>query len=134
MEGSIVDLSKYRLERAREDFKTANDNFVEGSYRASVNRSYYAIFHAMRAITALDEFDSSKHSGVIAYINRQYVKEGIFNKELSKILDSAFRLREKADYDDFYIVSIEDAENQLKKASRVLEMTKPYLEEKWKIQ
>ena len=134
MESSVIQLSKYRYNRALEVFQDANILFEKKSLASSVNRSYYAIFHAMRAITALDEFDSSNHSGVIAYINRQYVKEGIFNKELSKILDSAFRLREKADYDDFYIVSIEDAENQLKKASRVLEMTKPYLEEKWKIQ
>ena len=84
MEGSIVDLSKYRLERAREDFKTANDNFVEGSYRASVNRSYYAIFHALRAITALDQFDSGKHSGIMAYVNQHYVKKGVFDKAFSK--------------------------------------------------
>ena len=60
MEGSVVDLSRYRLERAKDDLKTARDNFNEGSYRASVNRSYYAIFHALRAITALDQFDSGK--------------------------------------------------------------------------
>ena len=59
MDGSLIDLSKYRLERAREDLQTARDNFENGSYRASVNRSYYAIFHALRAVTALDDFDSS---------------------------------------------------------------------------
>ena len=41
--GSVTDLSRYRLERAKEDLKTAGDNLREGSYRASVNRSYYAI-------------------------------------------------------------------------------------------
>lgn len=49
----------------------------------------------------MDGFDSGKHSGGIAYINKMYVKEGIFDRQLSKILDTAFRLREKADYDDF---------------------------------
>lgn len=73
--GSVTDLSRYRLERAREDLKTAGDNLREGSYRASVNRSYYAIFHALRSITALDGFDSGKHSGIIAYINQNYVKQ-----------------------------------------------------------
>ena len=54
MEGSVADLSKYRLEKAKEDLRTARDNFAKGSYRVAVNRAYYAIFHAIRAITALD--------------------------------------------------------------------------------
>ena len=68
MEGSITDLSKYRLVKAKEDLQTAKNNLTERSYRASVNRSYYAIFHALRAITALDTFDSKKHSGIISFI------------------------------------------------------------------
>ena len=131
MEGSIVDLSKYRLERAREDFKTANDNFVEGSYRASVNRSYYAIFHALRAITALDQFDSGKHSGIMAYVNQHYVKKGVFDKVFSKNVDSAFRLREKADYEDFYIVSIEDAKAQIGKAKVIIQLVEEYVRTRW---
>lgn len=80
----------------------------------------------------MDGFDSGKHSGVIAYINKVYVKEGIFDKQLSKILDTAFRLREKADYDDFFVVSEDEAEGQLAKAETVLRMLLPYLEDKWK--
>ena len=36
----------------------------------------------MRAVNALDGFDSSKHSGVIAHFNQNYVKEGIFPKNI----------------------------------------------------
>ena len=65
-----MDLAKYRLARAKEDLETAAGNLDNGKYRASVNRSYYAVFHSIRAITALDHFDSSKHSGVIAFFNQ----------------------------------------------------------------
>ena len=102
MEGSVMDLSKYRLARAKEDLETAEDNLMNGKYRASINRSYYAVFHALRAITALDQFDSGKHSGIIAFFNQQYVKTGRFDKAVSKLVDSCFRLREKADYDVFF--------------------------------
>ena len=131
MEGSVVDLSRYRLERAKDDLKTARDNFNEGSYRASVNRSYYAIFHALRAITALDQFDSGKHSGIIAYVNQHYVKTGIFDKSFSKIVDSAFRLREKADYEDFFVVAIDDAGKQIEKAEQLIGALELYLESRW---
>lgn len=131
MEGSVIDLSKYRFERAKEDLATAKSNYEEQSYRASVNRSYYAIFHALRAVTALDGYDSGKHSGIIAFINQNYVKTGIFDKSFSKMIDSAFRLREKADYEDFYVVAIEDAGKQLKNAESIIVVVEQHLEDRW---
>ena len=49
MEGSIKELAVYRMERAEEMIKAAEDNLKMEQYRTSLNRSYYAIFHAMRA-------------------------------------------------------------------------------------
>ena len=59
------------------------------------------------------------------------MKEGIFEKEISKIIDTSFRLREKADYQDFYVVSKSQAVEQIEKAQKVLKIVKSYLEEKW---
>lgn len=132
MESGMINLSQYRYEKAKEVMNDAEMLLEQKSFASSVNRSYYAIFHALRAITALDGFDTGKHSGVIAYINKNYVKTGIFDKELSKILDTAFRLREKADYNDFFAVSYEMAKEQLEKAKTVIQMELPYLEGKWK--
>lgn len=42
------DLSRYRLKRAQEDLETAKLNYENGMYKAAVNRTYYAIFHAIR--------------------------------------------------------------------------------------
>ena len=131
MEGSVADLSRYRLARAKEDLDTAKKNCVDGSFRASVNRSYYAIFHSLRAITALDRFDSGKHSGIIAFINMHYVKTGVFERSFSKMIDTAFRLREKADYDDFYVVAAIDAEEQIAKAETVVRLVEDYLQTRW---
>lgn len=131
MEGSMIDLSKYRYNTAEDELDTAKELLNNKKFRASVNRSYYAIFHALRAVTALDDFDSSKHSGIIAFFNKTYVKEGIFEKEISKQIDTAYRLREKADYQDFYVVSKEQAEEQIDKAQKVINIIKPYLESRW---
>lgn len=131
MEGSINDLSKYRFQQAEDEFDTAKLLLDNGKYKASVNRSYYAIFHALRAVTALDGFDSSKHSGIISFFNKNYVKEEIFDREISKVIDFAYRLREKADYKDFYIVSRDEAIGQIEKAQQVIGVIKPYLNAKW---
>lgn len=131
MDGSINELSKYRWERAKEDLDTAQILLEKKKYKQSINRSYYAVFHTMRAVTALEQFDTSKHSGVIAYFNRTYVKEGIFDRELSKLIEQTYRLREKSDYLDFYTASKKEAEAQLEKAEKFLNAVELYLKERW---
>ena len=131
MESSVVDLSMYRLQRSKENLKDAWILLDAQSYKSSVNRSYYSIFHCLRAVTALDGFDSSKHSGIIAFFNMHYVKNGVFGKEMSKILDKAYRWREKADYKDYEEVTKAIAEEQLVNAEKFLAIIEPFLQEKW---
>ena len=131
MEGSVVDLSKYRFEKARDNLETARVLFDLGKLEDSINRSYYAIFHAMRAVTVLDNFDSSKHSGIISYFNLHYVKPGIFDKDTSDIINTAFKLRQKSDYQDFYMVSKEQAQKQIEKADLIISRVHPYLIKRW---
>ena len=82
------------------------------------------------ALEALDDYDSSKHSGVIAFFNMHYVKEGVFPKDLSKIIRLAAECREKADYLDFYIASKDEAEKQIKRVEVFLAHIAAYLNDK----
>ena len=120
MQPDVKTLSKYRLDRAREDLEVAVNNHQSGFYKAAINRSYYAIFHAIRAVNILGGFDASKHSSVIAHFNQFYVHEGKFDRDSYKLIDSAYRIREKCDYSDFFIVSKEDSENQIKNAKKFM--------------
>lgn len=101
MAGSLTVLSAHRFGRAKEELQTAELLLKNANFRSSINRSYYSIFHAIRAVNALDGFDSSKHSGVIAHFNQEYVKTGVFEKGASKIIRNASELREQADYETF---------------------------------
>ncbi|RKJ59074.1 HEPN domain-containing protein [bacterium 1XD42-1] len=121
------DLAGYRLEKAFQCLTTAQSNLTEGDCCASVNRSYYAVFHGMRAVLALDHFDSKKHSGIISEFRKQYIKTGIFPVELSDMLSQLFQVRNNSDYMDFYIVSKADAEQQVKNASIFLKEIDRYL-------
>lgn len=127
MPHSEKDLSDYRLERAKEDIQTAKINIDNGLYKGAVNRSYYAIFHAIRAVNVLDGFDASKHSSVIAHFNQYHVHTGDFEKGTYKIIDSAYRICEKCDYSDFFIVSKEDAVDQYEKALEFIASVECYL-------
>lgn len=130
-ESLLNDYARYRLERAREDLDAAQLLFSHERYRIANNRAYYSIFHALRAVLAFDRFDSSKHSGVISEFRRRYIKEGVFPAEMSKMIGAAFMLRNASDYDDLFLVSRSDTEEQLANAAYVYEAVRQYVVEKW---
>ncbi len=124
-----VALSKIRLDTAKECLRDSDILLQSESYKAAANRSYYAVFHAMRAVLVFDEFDSKKHSGIIAEFRRRYIKTGIFTSEISKIIDIQFSARSHSDYDDFYIISKEEAINGLHEAEKAVAEVEKYLNE-----
>ena len=75
----------------------------------------------------LDGFDSSKHSGIIAEFRRRYIKGGVFSSEMSKMIGSAFTIRNASDYDDMFIASLTETEEQIKNAMYVVGQIKEYL-------
>ena len=130
MEGSIADLARIRLERAHEMLKSAQVNLEQNELRTSLNRSYYSIFHAIRSVNCLDGFDSSKHSGVIAHFNEYTLKTKEMDAKFSDTIKQAYYCREKSDYDDFYIVSRSETEEQLRKAEEFLKAVDIYVEQR----
>ena len=63
----------------------------------------------------------------MAYFNKEYVAKEIFPRELGRKLGTLKQLREKSDYDDFYIASKAQAEEQYKTAKYTLEQVSQYL-------
>jgi len=127
MSNAFSDLAKHRMNQAVQCVKSAKVLTEVEDYRGAANRSYYAIFHAMRAVLALDEVDFSKHSGVSAYFRKEYIKSGIFEIEMSDIIKSAFDVRSDSDYDDYYVISREDVLEQVENAEKFLERIQVYL-------
>ena len=108
-------LAKYRLQRAFETQQDAKLLMDKESYNSAVNRFYYAIFYAIRALLATKGLDSSKHSGVISLFHKEFVKPGIISKELSKIPIASFEKRTDGDYEDYHEFSKEEVEELAEK-------------------
>lgn len=121
------DLSVYRLNMAEEKLRSAKILLDAGQYKDSIGRSYYAIFSALRAVLARDKVDFSKHAGVISYFQREYLKTELFDKKYSRYISSAFQIRNNCDYDDFFIVSKEEAVEQYEHACELYEVVKEFL-------
>ena len=122
------DLTKYRLDIAKERLDVAKSMIDTEHYSSSINRSYYSIFSSVRALLAEREIDFKKHSAVISYFRREYIKTEIFDKKFSSYIGNAFDLRNDCDYEDFIIISREEAEIQYSHAMEFYETIKNFLE------
>lgn len=122
------ELTQYRLKAAKERLHSAKVLLNDGSYKDSIGRSYYAMFTAVRALLATESQDFSKHSGVISYFQREYVKSGKFDTKYSKYISKAFQFRNNTDYADFFIVSQSDAKEQLSRAEEFYDAIERYVQ------
>jgi uncharacterized protein (UPF0332 family) len=86
MNEATRELIRYRLAEARETLSDAEDLLRKGSVRSAANRTYYAMFYATLAVLATRNLSSSKHTGMIGLLHREFVKPGIFPKELAEAL------------------------------------------------
>ncbi|MBE5824323.1 MAG: HEPN domain-containing protein [Butyrivibrio sp.] len=130
LEQEHIELSKHRIEKSNEMLKDAENLLRSESYRSANNRAYYCIYHAIRAVIALDGIEFKRHSGNIQYFQKEYVKTGKFNSEDSDTIMSASEIRNASDYDDFYIVSKETTEELVKSAEVFYQHVKAYLDSK----
>ena len=124
------ELSRYRIREAKNSLKVAEHCLKESLYKDSSNRSYYAAFYAIKAVLALGTIDFKRHKDVVAYFNKEYVAASVFPRELGKRLGMLKQLREKSDYDDFYIASKDQAEGQYHTAKYTIEKVEDYLKDK----
>ena len=78
-------------------------------------------------VKILDNFDSKKHSGVIAYFRQQYVKTGKLDVSLSKIIDVLQTRREDSDYNIIVQFDSGDAYDAFEKATTFVSAIEEYL-------
>ncbi|MDP2278627.1 MAG: HEPN domain-containing protein [Nitrospirota bacterium] len=128
MKKELLELIKYRLKEAEDSIKEAEVLLREGmSMRAVMNRLYYAMFYAVLALLQEKEMGTSKHAGAISLFDREFIKTGIFDNELSKTLHRAFELRQKGDYMEQAEVTRNDIDEMLPKTKTFINKVKGHL-------
>jgi uncharacterized protein (UPF0332 family) len=123
----LEDLIRYRMEQARETLHEAQILLDEAALRGALNRAYYAMFYALLALLATRQLGTSRHSGALALFDREFVKTGVFPRELSRSLHLAFDRRQRHDYGEMTSVSYEVAEDTLAQAKEFVTAIEAHL-------
>jgi len=115
------DIVCYRLERARQAFEESVLMQQAGHWNACANRLYYASFYAVTALLAKDGLASSKHSGIKALFNKNYVKTRLLSKESGRLYNQLFEARQEGDYLDFVVFDQETVEPWMPRVRDLIE-------------
>lgn len=96
------------LEKSERNIEQARKNAELNYWDLVANRLYYSIFHAVTALMLLDGIKSGTHKGTSAQFGRYYVLTGKFNREDGMLYSRLQTMREKADYQNVFV--LEEAE------------------------
>ncbi|MDO4677832.1 MAG: HEPN domain-containing protein [Eubacteriales bacterium] len=124
--GTKKDLVLYRIQTAKDNLRSAKILLKAEEYKSANNRAYYAIFHAINAVHAVSGMAYKRHKDAIANFNKEYVKNGIFPREMGRKINEAEEIRHASDYDDFYIASKEESERQVSVAAEFITLVEQY--------
>ncbi|MCX7048734.1 MAG: HEPN domain-containing protein [Candidatus Sumerlaeota bacterium] len=123
-------LINYRLERAAQALREAEANFGQGYRDLALSRSYYAMFYAASALLLTRNLQTKSHSGLLMLFHREFVNQGIIDRQFAVWLRDLFSQRQLADYEDFYESTQKDAEEAIGHAREFIEMARNMVQKK----
>jgi len=106
-------------ERAKDALRAARHLLVVSAAGAA-SRAYYAAFHAVSALFAVQGRAFRKHSALEAAVHRDLVRTGKWVAELGEQYSRLVRLRNVSDYLVLEEVAAEQAEGAVKAAEAIL--------------
>ena len=94
-------LVNYRIDQAKDTIELSKFLIDSDRLIVAVNRIYYGLYYAVTALAIKNQFETSKHSQLIGWFNKEFITSGLIDKRFGKILRNAYQNRTKGDYDAF---------------------------------
>lgn len=124
-----IQLARYRLKQAEESFEEGIYLLTgQKSPRSIINRVYYGMFYTILALLIFEPYSSSKHSGILSYFNKRFIKEKIFPEDLGRSINKAFELRQRGDYREYIELTYDQVKPFIEEGKEFLQKVKNYLE------
>jgi uncharacterized protein (UPF0332 family) len=133
MKHNPTEIIKHHITQAERALRESNILNESKCYGGSLNRSYYSIYHSVKALLESKGIETKSHSGLLVMFQEHFVKPGYFSRSFLINLKDSENLREKSDYKNFFTASSADAQEQIKNASLFLEESIKFLEKNMNI-
>lgn len=116
-----------RIKQARETLEEAETLFNQDYWRGTINRAYYAMFYAVLALAASKGVVISKHTHAISFLDKEFIKKGVFPREISRTFHVWFDERQTNDYGEIWDIELTEAETALREAKSFVKSISDYL-------
>jgi uncharacterized protein (UPF0332 family) len=121
-------LIQYRIEQAEETITDVQLLIDNNRLRSAVNRIYYGIFYSLMALGIAHKYETSKHSQLIGWFNKNFIKEGVIPPKYGKIAQKAFNHRTEGDYEAYVEFEKETIRQMHSEMKEFISYIKRYLE------
>jgi|GEM_PF-320197 len=116
-----IELARYRMEKAKRFIRDSSSLIGIKSYESSVNRSYYAVLTASRALLTLRGIDPETREGVKTMLSKEFIRTGLLPKKFGETFRSIQARRMDSDYGDYIEIGYDEADDSLKRARDFVE-------------
>jgi hypothetical protein len=115
------------LRVAREELVASGQLIALALYRIALTRTYFATFHAARAVLYAQGYDPKTHQGVLTLFNQHLVRPGHFEPVAARVLARLQKYREQADYGESFVVDLDGAREEEAAARQFVERAESFI-------
>jgi uncharacterized protein (UPF0332 family) len=105
------ELIRYNIEKSHQAIDDVKFLIENNKLHLAINRIYFGTFYILSALALKHKFSTRKHKELIGWFNKNFIKNSVVEKKISKIIRLSFELRSEADYDVTASFSKEEVEN-----------------------
>lgn len=127
-------MSEARIQRIQLEIEAGNESLdavkalmEKGLYRSAISRTYYGLFHYIRALLYTQGLEPKSHEGLEHLFGLHFVKAGRVDSGSAKLLARLQKYREQSDYGLVTVFTKEDVEQELSEVERFVQSIQGYL-------
>jgi uncharacterized protein (UPF0332 family) len=124
----MTDDVKLGIQKAEEFLEDARYLYEGKRFESSVNRSYYCMFKVVQTLLLEKNILTKTHKGAKTKFNELFLKTNLLPKELGKMFQDAFNIRQDADYEFPLQITEKTAKQTINNAAHFLKTVKAFLE------
>lgn len=115
------------MEVGNEAMEAAKSLVEKGLYRSAMSRTYYVLFHYIKALLYTLGLEPKSHEGLEHLFGLHFVKTGKADVNSAKLLARLQKYRERSDYGLITVFTKEDVEQELGEVESFLQSIQSYL-------
>ena len=108
------------IDKAHQAIKDAEMLLNAKSFTGALNRIYYGIYYIINALAIKNKYSTSKHSQLIGWFNKNFVRNLKVERKIGKIIHFAFDRRMESDYNAFSDFQFDDVLEDLENMKKVI--------------